>query len=66
MIPTKRTIRKFGRDLIIAVGVAVVAFVSDHAADLNLSPETTAILVAFAAVGWRVVRSYMGQEPQSG
>ena len=64
MIPTKRTIRKFGRDLILAAGVAFVAYVSDHATDLNLSPEVTAILVAVVAVGWRSVRGYLGQEPQ--
>lgn len=66
MFPTKRTAQKFLRDLAVAVAVAILVFVSDNVADLGLSPEFTAILVAVVLAALRTIRGYAGNEPPGG
>ena len=63
MIPTRRTFMKFGRDLAVAIAVAVGVFVTDHAIDLGLSPEVTAIVVAIVLGLLRTARGWAGREP---
>ena len=66
IIPTPRTLRKFGRDLLVAIITAAVVFLSDNVADLGMSPEISALLVTVVALVWRSVRGYLGSEPQDG
>ena len=66
MLPTKRTAQKFLRDLAVALAVAILVFVSDNVADLGLSPEFTAILVAVVLAALRTIRGYVGREPPGG
>ena len=66
MMPTRRTLQKFGRDLAVAVAVAVGVFVSDHAVDLGFTPEVTAIVVAIVLGLLRTARGWAGREPPGG
>lgn len=61
-VPSKRTQWKFGRDLLVAVIVAVCVFVGDNAADLNLGPQVTPLIVAVALGVHRYIRDDRSSE----
>lgn len=65
-VPTTRTYRKFGRDLLAAMIAAGVVFVTDNVGDLELAPEVSTMIVAAVTFGWRWLRGYLGQEPREG
>lgn len=62
-LPTRRTLLKFGRGLLLAVAAVSISWALDHAADLELGTQGTAVLVAVLGLAYRWVRGLSGKEP---
>jgi hypothetical protein len=64
-LPSKRTLKKFGRDFAAAFVVFAAAYVADNAGALELSPEAMAILTPIALLIYRTARQYLATEPEA-
>lgn len=58
-----RTIRKFGRDMLLAVAAYALLWVEQNIGLLELGPETSGIAVAVLLLGHRAIRDYRGVSP---
>ena len=65
MLPTKRTFIKTMRGLGFAAAAAVLVYLTDHAADLNIKPEYAPLYGTFIAFAYRWVRDAQGKGPTS-
>ena len=63
VLPSSRTAKKFGRDLLLAGATAAAAFAVDHVADLGLNPTTAMVAVALTSFAYRWLRGLRGGEP---
>lgn len=64
-MPSKRTAFKFGRDLLLAALAGAVTYFVDNVASLGLSPEVAPLVTAVVLGGYRIVRGWLGAEPEA-
>lgn len=62
-LPSRRTIQKFGRDLLLVVATAAAGFAADNVASLGLSPTEAMVAVAVTGFVYRWLRGLRGGEP---